>query len=288
MEKTIHMTYKKKVPDIVFERWKSQNKDYKFDFSIDSQCIQFLKENINENVAELFKKIPKGMYKADLWRLCKLYIHGGVYSDVDIVPYLNIDELDKNVTFYSCLAIDGQSIFQAFMIVSKPKSPLMFQFLLSFLINKPYNYSNGPTYDMYKCLKNNLKVDKIYADKYYDFEDIKILIKIGNSNNVTKYIDLHYFPNDINYTIILNENEYKDEFKFTIENNILKVTRLDQQTGWGHDHSVYICIKSKEKIYLFKENVGDRKNVLKSCYVSHKNKKILDSRDPNYYDNKGW
>jgi hypothetical protein len=141
---------------------------------------------------------------------------------------------------------------------------------------------------MYKCLKNNLKVDKIYADKYYDFEDIKILIKIGNSNNVTKYIDLHYFPNDINYTIILNENEYKDEFKFTIENNILKVTRLDQQTGWGHDHSVYICIKSKEKIYLFKENVGDRKNLLKSCYVSHKNKKILDSRDPNYYDNKGW
>jgi len=53
------------------------------------------------------------MYKADLWRLCKLYIHGGVYADVDLVPYINIDNLDKDITFYSCISDSNDGIFQA-------------------------------------------------------------------------------------------------------------------------------------------------------------------------------
>lgn len=281
MNKTIYMTYKKEVPELVFSRWKDLNSDYNIDFSLDKDCIIFLKTHFNDYVADLFNKIPLGMFKADLWRLCKLYVHGGVYADVDLVPYINIDELDKSITFYSCLSIDSNCIFQAFM-VSKPKNPLILNFLVSFLLNNPYKIINGPTIDMYDCLKHNL--NHIVSDKKYEIEEVKILVKIGSSDINTKLVNLHYFP-DIDHTITLCKNEFKDTFNFMIKNNFLIVNRTDERTGWGHDHSVNICIKSNESIYLFKENIG---TTWIDSYVTFDNKKILESRDLNYFSNKGW
>ena len=55
-----------------------------------------------------------------------------------------------------------------------------------------------------------------------------------------------------------------------------------------HRERIYIvCIKSKETIFLFKEKPGPNNNWITS-YVTLNNIKILDSRDLNYYNNKGW
>ena len=116
--KIIYMTYKKEIPVLVFDRWLELNKDYNIDFSLDIDCINFLKINFNEYVVDLFKTIPVGMYKADLWRLCKLYMNGGVYSDVDIVPYLNLDTLSKDISFYSSISINHVNIFQVIIYSS--------------------------------------------------------------------------------------------------------------------------------------------------------------------------
>jgi hypothetical protein len=278
------MTYKKHIPEIVFSRWKTLNPEYIFDFSLDRDCEAFLKENFNDYVAKLFLKIPVGMYKADLWRLCKLYINGGVYADVDLVPYINIDKLlDKNISFYSCIGADQKSIFQAFMVnFSKPKNPLILHFLLSFLQKNPYNSINGPCFDMYDCIKHNLDYKIIKPNIKYEIEEVKILVEIGSSDKNTKKIDLHYFPMDIDYHIVLNKNPHKDTLNFSIENNTLIATRTDESSGWGHNHSANICIKSKESILLFQE-------VKQGSYqVLFNNTKILDSRDPNYVKKRGW
>ena len=71
----IYMTYKKEVPQFVLDRLINLNPNYTIDFNLDDDCINFLKENFNDNITNLFKKIKKGMYKADLWRLCRLYKH---------------------------------------------------------------------------------------------------------------------------------------------------------------------------------------------------------------------
>ena len=288
MNKTIYMTYKKPVPNIVYSRWTALNKDYRIDFSPDADCISFLKTNFNDYVADLFINIPQGMYKADLWRLCKLYINGGVYADVDLVPYINIDKLDKNITFYSCLAYDSRSIFQAFMVnFSKPRNPLILQFLMSFLLNNPYTYDNGPTFDMYNCISYNLNGISISPNTKYDFNQVKILVNIGRSDSNTKRIDLHYFPNNIMYTIKLKSNPHNDNFNFYIENNFLIVTRVDANCGWGYDHSVDICIQSNESVFLFKEKCVNV-NRIGSYYVSFRNKRILNCRDLHYLKNGGW
>jgi len=288
MKKTIYMTYKKIVPDRVFSRWFELNKDYNIDFSLDNDCISFLEKNFNTYVADLFKRIDKGMYKADLWRLCKLYIHGGVYADVDLVPYIDIDSLDKNVSFYSCLSISNKSIFQAFMInFTKPKNPLILHFIISFLLNNPYTYPEGPTIDMYNCLKYNLNDGCILPEKKYEIYEIKIKVQIGDSPTNVKYINLHYFPDDIIYSIHLHDNPYNDSFHYEIKDNFLIVKRNDIDSGWGYNHHIDICIVCQESFYLFKENMGEN-NYWPTSYVTRENKKILDSRDMDYFYNKGW
>jgi hypothetical protein len=281
------MTYKKPVPDFVYNRWKTRNPSYNIEMSLDAECILFLERYINRFVASLFNYIPKGMYKADLWRLCKLYINGGVYADVDLVPHLNIDNLSKDITFYSCLTPRSKSIFQAFMInFSKPKNNLILIFLLSFLINKPFEKINGPTFDMYDCIKYNL--DGVDPEPFvrYDLEEVKIKIDVGSSDKNVKKINLYYFPPYIKYRIQLKENTTGNKFTYRIYNNVLFVKRVDENSGWDYDHSLDICIQSRESIFLFKEDWEGEDWVHASVTLG--SKKILDSRDINYHRNRGW
>lgn len=287
INETIYMTYKKPVPDFVYNRWKTRNPSYNIEMSLDAECILFLERYINRFVASLFNYIPKGMYKADLWRLCKLYINGGVYADVDLVPHLNIDNLSKDITFYSCLTPRTKSIFQAFMInFSKPKNNLILIFLLSFLINKPFEKINGPTFDMYDCIKYNL--DGVDPEPFvrYDLEEVKIKIDVGSSDKNVKKINLYYFPPYIKYRIQLKENTTGNKFTYRIYNNILFVKRVDENSGWDYDHSLDICIQSRESIFLFKEDWEGEDWVHASVTIG--SKKILDSRDINYHRNRGW
>lgn len=288
MNKTIYMTYKKNVPDQVFSRWSELNKSYDIELSLDNECISFLETNFNTYIANLFKQIDKGMYKADLWRLCKLYIHGGVYADVDLVPHIDIDSLDKSISFYSCLTACERGIFQAFMInFTKPKNPLILHFIISFLLNNPHTYSNGPTHDMYNCLRYNLNDSRVLSGEIYKINEIKIKVQIGKSEINVKYIDLRYFPDDIIYYIRLHDNPYNDSFHFEIKDNLLMVERKDLESGWDYNHYIDICIACEESFFLFKETIG-KNNYWAACYVTHKNKKILDSRDMDYFHNKGW
>jgi len=280
--KTIYMTYKKQIPTIVKDRWKKLNPSWDIQLSLDNDCIIFLKENFNEYVSCLFNKIQQGMYKADLWRLCKLYQHGGVYTDVDIIPYLNLDTLDKDISFYTTL--NGNSIFQAFIKCSKPKSPLIFIFLLSFLLNSPYNSHNGPCSDMYNCIKYNIQ--ELLSDKKYNLKQVKIKIDINCSQENTKIIDLYYFPESIKYVIELHKSQYPDTFDITIKNTQLIVTRTDSRDGWGYPHKCDIIIDCNETLFFFNEL---SKGQWMNSYVNYNNVKILDSHDHDYINKlNGW
>lgn len=283
--KVIYLTYKNKPPDYVFKRWEKLNPDYKIELSLDKDCILFLTEYFGSEIANLFCTIKVGMYKADLWRICKLYVHGGVYADIDLVPYVSIDSLIKTKhTFYSCLSIDPNSIFQAFMI-TPPKNPLLLSFIFSFVKNKPYNYNNGPTFDMYNCIKYNVNVDNVQADNVYNTDKVKIIVEIGSSIGKIKVIPLYNFPLNSKYTFQLVKNIHPDSFYFKVSNNCLIVTRSDTSGGWDYNHSVEITIKSQQQIFLFKELRGSDGSWV-TAHVKYKNKKIFDSRDMEYFKKK--
>tara|TARA_Y100000741_G_scaffold173852_1_gene131736 strand:- start:3639 stop:4478 length:840 start_codon:yes stop_codon:yes gene_type:complete len=279
------MTYKKALPKFVTKRWRKLNGGYNIEVSLNSDCIKFIEKHFNKYISRLFRVIPEGKYKADLWRLCKLYIEGGVYADVDLIPHKSISILDDDNTFYSCLNFKRKSIFQAFMVVKYKKSPLILCFILSFLLNNPHTYKSGPTYDMHNCIKYNIE-GIVESEKVYNLNQIKIPVTIGSSNTNIKRIDLHYFPSDVKYNVKLSENKYADSFDFMIDANKLVVKRTDETTGWDCKHTCDIIIECDERIFLFQEYKGE--TGCTSCYVDYKNEKILDSRDKIYYRNGGW
>jgi hypothetical protein len=283
MNKTIYMTYYKNIPDFVFKRWKELNPDYNIEFSLDLDCINFIRSYFNNTVANKFINIKSGMYKADLWRLCMLYIYGGVYADVDLVPYIYLNELNKDVTFYSCLSYCKTTVFQAFMMVKHPRSPLILYFIMSFLQNCP---NIIPTEDMYNCLLYTFNKSKIVSEKIYSTDHIKIPIHIGNSDNNYKIIDLLYFPNNISYKIeAIHNTDIK--FTFNITNNQLYI-HSDNKKSWDFDLYCNIIIPSNEKIFLFPEKNDTLFKTHSEYYVAYENIKLLQSRDLIYERNKGW
>jgi len=309
--KTIYMTYHSNLPSFVTSRWLDLNPDYSIDFSMDAECISFLQTTFGRNIAELFKYIPRGMYKADLWRLCKLYIHGGVYADIDLVPHFSIsDALDSaaggvsDATFYSCLNMSYDSIFQAFMKHSRARSPLLLGCLISFLINKPYtDIDNGPTRDMYQFLLYNIRhqhqtqhgagVTDIRPHTLYTLRQIRIPVSIPANEDI---IPLYYFPDDIKYSISIHpdtKDAYiianRDKYRFYIKDHHLFV---DADEGVKYPRVVVdICIDlpedNPEIIFLFEEciRIPDK---ISTCYISHQNKNIMDCRDARYVRDSGW
>jgi hypothetical protein len=282
---------------------------------MDAECISFLQTKFGRNTAELFKYIPRGMYKADLWRLCKLYIHGGVYADIDLVPHFAIsDGLDgvgsgSDATFYSCLNISYDSIFQAFMKQSRARSPLLLGCLISFLLHKPYidtGVDNGPTRDMYQFLLYNIRhqtqhdaagVTGILPHTRYTLRQIRIPVSIPGNEDI---IPLYYFPDDIKYSISISPDTKdmrvlanKDKYRFYIKDHHLFVD-ADAGADANADTGamvVDICIDlpedEPEVIFLFEECIRVPNNI-STCYISHQNKNIMDCRDVRYVRDRGW
>jgi len=312
------MTYHSQLPPHVMTRWQELNPEYTIDFSTDAECITFLDKAFHRNVAELFKYIPRGMYKADLWRLCKLYIHGGVYADIDLVPFRSIEDSVRSAgagatdvltspTFYSCLSLSSPSIFQAYMKHTRERSPLLLGFLVSFLVNKPYtNIDNGPTSDMYHFILYNVSksthTDAIQPFTRYTLRQIRIPIYVSAHDE--DIIPLHYFPSDsVSYTISISPNtrnkwvlEHKDAYKMSIQDHCLIVEwtggDIDGAPGDNEGIIIDICIDlpedQPEVIYLFQENIRDPPRI-STCYIADcDGNNIMDCRDPKYMRDYGW
>lgn len=277
--KIIHLSYKKLIPSEVLHLWKSLNPSYKIEFSLDKDCIAFMDKHFSKKLSTKFESIKRGAYKCDLWRLCKLYIEGGIYVDVDLVPHIPIDYIIKDKhSFYSCVSVDKKSIFQAF-IATPPYNPIILACIISFMDNNPDTYMNGPTYDMYNVLQY-IYNEPIISEKLYTIDNILIRINIGTSIIQTKEIDLYREMPEYD-NIILEYNGTSDKFTFTISDNTLNVTRTDTNTGWNRNHHAFIKIKNKQSAYLFQEFGGYR-----DAHVKNKNIILFNSRNPSYIN--GW
>ena len=327
MNKTIYTTYHSVPPPIVLNRWRELNPDYAVDFSLDVNCIKFLDTEFNRMLSRLFLHIPRGMYKADLWRLCKLYVNGGVYADIDLVPFRSLSEITASVpapvpapTFYSCVSLVPEHIFQAFIIQTRARSPLLLGCLSSFLYNKAYlNMDNGPTTDMYHFILYNVRAAAL-ADgagpsdiptilqpyTNYILRQIRIPIRLSFIHDDN--IPLYYFPDsDVTYTVSISpntRNEWvlanRDKYKMKIENHQLVFeTKPDSAeaasaVAAGHNEGliVDICIDlpegEPEVIYMFNEASRAPPNI-NACYISDSNGvNIMDCRDANYVRDYGW
>lgn len=70
----------------VKNRWRAGNPGYEYAFFDDNACIKFLGKHFGMRAALAFVTLRPGAFKADMFRYAYLYVHGGVYIDLDCVP----------------------------------------------------------------------------------------------------------------------------------------------------------------------------------------------------------
>lgn len=101
------------------ELLKAQNPRFNHYLYDDKDCYEFIKNNFEEKVAKAYERLIPGAYKADLWRLCILYINGGFYLDIKLccINGFKLIELSENEHYVKDRP--HKSIYNALMVCKK-------------------------------------------------------------------------------------------------------------------------------------------------------------------------
>ena len=71
----------------------NDNPEFNFYVYDDKMCQEFIQNNFDNNILEVYNGLKPGAYKSDLFRYCILYIHGGVYMDVKFKLHVKLKYL---------------------------------------------------------------------------------------------------------------------------------------------------------------------------------------------------
>jgi len=135
------------------EKLKEDNPEFEHFLFDDYDCREFIKQYFKKDVLDAFDTLIPGAYKADLWRLCVLYIRGGIYMDIKMecrnnfkLKYLTMSEHFVKDRIYSFIYYFGYyyGIYNAFM-VCKAKNPFLMRCIRIIVKNvKNRNYGVSP------------------------------------------------------------------------------------------------------------------------------------------------
>lgn len=114
--------YTKDLPPKMKERvelLKKQNPKFQHFLYDDKDCRDFIQKFFPLEVLKAYDNLVPGAYKADLWRLCVLYIYGGIYLDIKLVGVngFKLIELTENEHFVLDRVPNG--IFNSLMVCKK-------------------------------------------------------------------------------------------------------------------------------------------------------------------------
>ncbi len=86
-------TYKNRTPVApavpLIRSWRERNPAYEYTFFTDDEIDAFMAKHFDSATVAVFRALPIGVMRADMWRYAVLYVNGGVYADLDtecIVP----------------------------------------------------------------------------------------------------------------------------------------------------------------------------------------------------------
>ena len=103
--------------------WIDKNPDWEYHFFDNKACRDFIKEHFPKKVLDAYDTLIPGAYKADLWRYCVLYIHGGLYVDnkMELLASSLNDVIPENVEFWSFAYDASHPYIEVAILCAKPK-----------------------------------------------------------------------------------------------------------------------------------------------------------------------
>lgn len=172
---------KKLIPQKVYDNIKKFAPNYKHIIYDNNECLQFLREHYNDEIVNRFNSLKKGAHKADLFRYCWLYTHGGVYLDIKIILLKDIEDIfiDTSKLYsvisqynkhydYKSILLGERSIFQG-IISTPPNNPIFKSLINKILITNDvllrYNYTLF-TKHFYQEIKSTLQQETEFEKGY--------------------------------------------------------------------------------------------------------------------------
>jgi len=127
------------------ENIKKNNLDFEHYFYDDADCLQFISNHFEKEVADAYISLIPYAYKADLWRYCVMYIHGGIYMDIkykctDNFKFSSLTDQEYFVKEYGSNGyLDITKVFNGFMVCA-PNSSCLKSCIDSIVYNVKHKY----------------------------------------------------------------------------------------------------------------------------------------------------
>jgi mannosyltransferase OCH1-like enzyme len=144
--KIIHQSYTNLVNAHLFSTistWKEMNVNYDYIYWTDDDCYTFIKDNFDKSVLEAYNMLYAGAYKSDIFRLCVLYIYGGIWTDISSLCDVPLDNVINNENIIIVKDTDHSqtigNVYQAF-IICEPKLNII-KYILEFTVGRVINHN---------------------------------------------------------------------------------------------------------------------------------------------------
>ena len=284
------------------------NPEFKYYLYDDNMSRAFIMEYFDEEIVYTFDKLKPGAFKSDLWRLCILYIYGGIYLDIKFYcdtgfkllyltnkPYYVRDRYNRtprietleNNSYLSQVFPLKQGIYNA-LLVSFPKNYLFLKLIYDIVENVKLNIYNT------NCLE--ITGPHIFCNTFLDINKLELFLQedpvtISTNNNriiyiynqyrqeqckyqKTKHYSVLWHERDIyNYPTLVYIKSYKYETTQTIMINNKSVT-LYRSNPSIIEYNNEILINFRWINYNYNED-GNKK-ILPHQWISLNSRTLLD------------
>ena len=272
ISKFIHITWRNSElnenQSYIYNKWKKLHPNYIVKLWTDKNNKEFINTYYPEYVND-FNRFPKIIQKIDLIRLLYLYHYGGIYTDIDVLPFKNFTPLlncgkkiilgtehNQHAKTHKLNKIISNSV-----MIAEKKHPFILK-LIQVLIEN--SYLNIKKINDILNTTGPFVVNRVY-DNYFDKSDILLL-------------DFKYFnPLSVDE---LDNNKYNNYIKYSF------AAHLFVGSWWRKENKL-----SMNKINNIEKHVLDKLNEKISCVCITKNninyvKRIIKCFNQQIYNNK--
>ena len=188
----IFYTYKtrdvpQEVNDLI-DRVKSENPEFEYYLFDDNDCRDFIEEHFDEYVVDAYDTLIPGAFKADLWRLCVLYIHGGIYMDLKIKNVEGVKLISFTDKEYFVRDLETRSgingVYNVFM-AAKPRNPKLKKAIELIVENVQNRFYGNSSLD----ITGPIFLKRVFTEKEVEAFDLYLTNTVDEDNNL--YIDMN-------------------------------------------------------------------------------------------------
>jgi mannosyltransferase OCH1-like enzyme len=196
-DKIIHISYKNiDHLENVKSEWLQLNPNYIVELYNDERCITFLNTYFGKKYGDIFNYIKDGPIKCDFFRLCVLFIFGGIYVDADIKPLIPLDEyIDDDVDLATCVSYNYKQHKNSF------------QFNPHFIVSKKYNNFIYDSIKKYECYYDNQITYSYWGWSICTMFKIETRFDLSDQKNIFNFIINNKKYQFITESVIIQEDK---------------------------------------------------------------------------------